>query len=208
LSHALAASVCTVCSGPHPLTRHAGHCYMLVNGPIWAPARLEMHLQPSVQSAHASRGLSGLCARSASDSASDQCLRGKHTSAMHARSVPDGFMPRCPRIACLYGCVNLFTLSLVLCLLTSVYKSVVTSWRPTRPTRDATMPRRALWFPQTSWCIPHTDGCEVYMPHLVGAVLVLCAPCAQVPSPRSAALQPDYTSISGSRSDPTSQVIL
>jgi hypothetical protein len=46
------------------------------------------------------------------------------------------------------------------------------------------------------------------MPRLVGAVLGLCAPCAQVPSPRSAALQPDYTSITGSRSDPTSQVIL
>jgi hypothetical protein len=46
------------------------------------------------------------------------------------------------------------------------------------------------------------------VPHLVGAVLVLCAACAQVPSPRWAALQPDYTSITGSRSGPTSQVIL
>jgi hypothetical protein len=70
------------------------------------------------------------------------------------------------------------------------------------------MPRRAPRFPHTGWCTPHTDGCEVYEPHLVGAVLVLCAPCAQVPSPRLAALQPDYTSITGSRSDPTGQVIL
>jgi hypothetical protein len=70
------------------------------------------------------------------------------------------------------------------------------------------MPRRAPRFPQTAWCTSHTDGCEVYVPHLVWAVLVLCAPCTQVPSPRWAALQPDYTSISGSRSDPTSRVIL
>jgi hypothetical protein len=47
------------------------------------------------------------------------------------------------------------------------------------------MPRRTPRFPQTGWCTPHTDGCdEVYVPHLIGAVLVLCAPCAQVPSPR------------------------
>jgi hypothetical protein len=43
-------------------------------------------------------------------------------------------MPRRPRIACLLGSINLFTSSLVLCLLTSVYQSVVTSWRPTRLT--------------------------------------------------------------------------
>jgi hypothetical protein len=54
--------------------------------------------------------------------------------AMHARCVPEGFMPRRPRTACLCECVNLFTSSLVLCLLTSVYQSVVTSWRPTRLT--------------------------------------------------------------------------
>jgi hypothetical protein len=70
------------------------------------------------------------------------------------------------------------------------------------------MPRRAPRFPHTGWCIPHTDGWEVYVPHLVRAVLGLCAPCAQVPSPRWAALQPHYTSITGSRSDPTSRVIV
>jgi hypothetical protein len=54
--------------------------------------------------------------------------------AMHARWVPEGFRPRRPRMACLCGCVNLFTSSLVLCLPTSVYPAVVTSWRPTRLT--------------------------------------------------------------------------
>jgi hypothetical protein len=50
---------------------------------------------------------------------------------MHARWVPESFMPHRPRVACLSGCVNLFTSSLVLCLLTSVYPSFVTTWRPT-----------------------------------------------------------------------------
>jgi hypothetical protein len=76
-----------LCSGPHPRTRHAGQCYILVTGLSWAPARLEMHLQPSVQSAsHASRGISGLCACIGSDVAADPGLRGKHTSR-HARAV-------------------------------------------------------------------------------------------------------------------------
>jgi hypothetical protein len=65
----------------------AGHGYMLVTGSSWAPARLEMHLQPSVQSAsHADCGLSGLCARTASELASDPGLRGKHASR-HARAA-------------------------------------------------------------------------------------------------------------------------
>jgi hypothetical protein len=87
LSRALAASVCDVCSGHRPRTRRDGHGYMLVTGSSCAPARLEMHLQPSVQSAsHAARVISGLCACTASDLAAYPGLRGKHTSR-HARAV-------------------------------------------------------------------------------------------------------------------------
>jgi hypothetical protein len=72
---------------PHPRTRHAGYCYMLVAGSIWAPARLEIHIQPSVQLAsHAGCGLSGLCACTASDFSSNPGLGGKHASH-HARAV-------------------------------------------------------------------------------------------------------------------------
>jgi hypothetical protein len=73
---------------------------------------------------------------------------------------------------------------------------------------NVTMPRRALRLLQTGWCTPHTYGGNVYVACLVLAVLVLCTPCAQVPSPRSAALQPDYALIARASSDPASQVIL
>jgi hypothetical protein len=55
---------------------------------------------------------------------------------MHARWLPEGFRPRRPRVACLCAWVQWFAPSLVLCLLTSVYQSVVTSWRPTRLTSE------------------------------------------------------------------------
>jgi hypothetical protein len=207
LSQVLAASLCDVCSGPHP--RNAGHCYMIVNGPSWAPARLAMHLQPSVQLAsHAGRGLSGLCARTASDLAADPSLRGKHTSR-HARAVGSRGLHAPPPAYGLPMCMGSLV-HIIACPLSTHQReqSFVTSWRPTPLASERQHPRTALRFPQTGWCTPHMYGCEAYMPHLVGAVLVLCAPCAQVPSPRSAALQPDYTSITRSHSDPTSQVIL
>jgi hypothetical protein len=54
--------LCATCAkSTVPALGRNGLGYMLVNGPSWGPARLEMHPQPSRQSAsHAARGLSGL----------------------------------------------------------------------------------------------------------------------------------------------------
>jgi hypothetical protein len=96
----------------------------------WAHARLEMYLQPSVQSLpHAGCGLSELRACIGSIPRPTQASGASMLPAMHARWVSEGFMPRRPRIACLCGCVYLFTSWLVLCLLTSVYQ--ITRRRPT-----------------------------------------------------------------------------
>jgi hypothetical protein len=78
--------------------------------------------------------------------------------AMHARRVPEGFMPCRPHEACLCGCVIVLTSSLVLCLLTSVYQSVVTLWRPTRLTsgcnhaqKGSPVPLNGLMYTTYGW---------------------------------------------------------
>jgi hypothetical protein len=178
LSRAPAASVCEVCSGQHSLTRQDGHGYMLVIGSNCAPARLGMHSQPLVQSAsHAGCELSGLRACTASDLAADPGLRGKHTCRlMHARWTPEGFMPRRPRTACLCGCVNLFTSSLVLCLLTTVYESVVTSWRCTPDKRMQECSEGLSGPPEWAGVHPIRMGAGVCVPHLLGSCWC-CAHC-------------------------------